>query len=573
MDLVHQVVDLVAAAVAEQRTSAHRAGTGSAVAELDDALPTPPGGWANPWLVGAVHEHAVSAEDRSARGAWYTPEPVVRGLVALATQELVPDFAVDPTCGGGAFLLAAADRFVELGDTPVDALSKIAGMDIDAGAVQASRWSLTLWAAAHGLEDVDLTSTVVTGDALRGYPPQWPGAALVVGNPPFATPLRTGAVPEEVAAFREGREHLLGPYTDLAAMHLLAAVERCAEGSVVALVQPQSILAGRDTGLLRTHCEQVAPLTAMWAAREPVFDAGVRACAAVLHPGARRPETVRLASGPTVEPGGTVPAEDAANESAWPTYAARSLGAPTLPAALTVASAPSGSGAAGTGADRLGALIEATAGFRDEYYGLVEACSEWEGPVGQEPNRLVTVGAVEPLASCWGVESCRFGGAKWLRPTIDLDALSPKVRTWTERRLTPKVVLATQSKLLEPVVDRSGTLVPATPLLALHADVDDLPLVAAVLLAPPVVAWAWQQWFGSALAVDALKLAARQVAELPLPTDRAAWERAADMILDAPAASVDEGWAVSCEVAAAMNDAYGADASVLAWWMERSKTR
>ena len=472
------------------------------------------------------------------------------------------------TTGSGVYQAPRADRFVALGDTPQAALAKVAGLDIDAGAVEAARWSLELWAAAHGVAANDFSVNVRRGDALRGYPTDWPGVALVIGNPPFATPLRTGAVPDEVAAFRDGREHLLGPYTDLAAMHLLAAVERCEPGSVVALVQPQSILAGRDTGPLRTHCDRVAPLSAMWAAREPVFDASVRACAAVLQPGADRPDAVQLASGPTVEPLGTVPAEDAARESAWPTYAARALGAPTLPVALGASG-----GSSQSGAERLGSLIEATAGFRDEYYGLVSACSEWDGSVGEEPNRLVTVGAIEPLASRWGVADCRFGGNKWLRPTINLDALSPKVRSWTERRLAPKVVLATQSKLLEPVVDRDGTLVPATPLLALHADVDDLALVAAVLLAPPVVAWAWQQWFGSALAVDALKLAARQVTELPLPTDRKMWERAAEMIVDAPNRSVEEGWSVSCDVAAAMNTAYGADPSVLAWWTKRSKIR
>ncbi|MGB5757458.1 MAG: hypothetical protein WBM50_11120, partial [Acidimicrobiales bacterium] len=223
-------------------------------------------------------------------------------------------------------------------------------------------------------------------------------------------------------------------------------------------------------------------------------------------------------------------------------------------------------------------LATATAGFRDEYYGLVAACAEWNGAVGQEPNRLVTVGAVEPLAVKWGAEQSTFGRRKWLTPWIDVEALDPKIRAWTDRQLQPKVVLATQSRLLEPVVDLAGNMIPATPLIAVHGDADDLASIAAVLLAPPVVAWAWQRWFGAALAVDAIKLAARQVLELPLPDDRLAWDRAAALIADAepdPAFnggvdSIEDGWALATEVAAIMNRAYGADDVVWQWWVERA---
>jgi hypothetical protein len=539
-------------------------GGGLGSGDLRSEVPDPPGGWPNPWLPGAVHEQAVSGEDRTARGAWYTPEPVVRGLVALATaNERPPSFVADPTCGGGAFLLAALDRLVELGVEPGDAVGRVAGLDIDPGAVAVSRLSVALWAAINGLSVAADEVDVVQGDALAGYPAHWPAAGLLVGNPPFATPLRTGAVPPEVEAFRTGREDLLGPYTDLAAMHLLAAVESRQPGSVVALVQPQSVLSGRDTGALRDHLDRVAPVHGLWAARESVFDAGVRACAAVVRPGAEQPETVALASGPAVEPAG----REQASAGSWARYAARALGAPVLP--------PSLSGHDGTDSETLGGLATATAGFRDEYYGLAAACTEWNGRSGVEPNRLVTVGAVEPLACKWGTDSSRFARQKWLRPCIDVERLDPKVAGWVDRQLRPKVVLATQSPILEPLLDRSGRLVPATPLIAVHGSQQDLPRIAAVLLAPPVVAWAWQRWFGAALAVDALKLAARQVLELPLPVDRILWNEAAEMIeaecSDADRAdSLVHGWAVACRVAELMNRAYRADDAVLDWWYRRS---
>ncbi len=532
----------------------------------------PPGGWADPWLPGLVHEQAVSGEDRSARGAWYTPPSVVRGLLRLATPGTsAPRFIADPTCGGGAFLLAALDRLVELGLTPADATDRVAGLDIDAGAAQVSRWSVWLWALANGVSVDPDGVDVSVGDALAALPAHWPGSAVVVGNPPFATPLRTGAVPPEVAAFREGREDLLGPYTDLAAMHLLSAVEKSSAGSTVVLVQPQSVLAGRDSGPLRDHFDRAAPIHGLWAAREPLFDAGVRACAAVLKPGASVPDRVVLASGPDV----VVRGDEPHRAGSWAGFAARALGAPSLPGRLaeSVAAEPSESSSRSSTAlapDRLGSMVTATAGFRDEYYGLVAACAEWEGREGAEPNRLLTVGSVEPLATKWGAAGTRFGRRTWSRPWVDVDRLNRKVRGWSDRQLQPKVVLATQSRILEPVIDRDGKLLPATPLIAVHGGSDDLDLVAAVLLAPPVVAWAWQRWFGAALAVDALKLAARQVLEVPLPDDRSAWHRAASLIAESNTTSVADGWAVSCEVAALMNEAYRAERDVFDWWLRRA---
>jgi len=123
------------------------------------------------------------------------------------------------------------------------------------------------------------------------------------------------------------------------------------------------------------------------------------------------------------------------------------------------------------------------------------------------------------------------------------------------------------------VVDRDGSLVPATPLLSVQVDPDALDRIAAVLLAPPVVVWAWRRWFGAALAVDALTLAAKQVEELPLPSDTGAWDEAAAMVADhtGTAADVNAGWNRACAVAEVMTRAYGADHEVFRWWLERSR--
>jgi hypothetical protein len=124
----------------------------------------------------------------------------------------------------------------------------------------------------------------------------------------------------------------------------------------------------------------------------------------------------------------------------------------------------------------------------------------------------------------------------------------------------PKVLVATQTKVVEAAVDRDGTWLPSTPVIAVHAAPEDLWRIGAALLAPPVTAWALDHYGGTALAHDAVKLAASQVLEVPLPSDEGAWDEAARLL---------ESGAPVAAVGAAMNDAYGASDELFAWWSSR----
>ncbi len=525
--------------------------------------PDPPGGWGSPWLLGLVHEQAVSDQSRRGRGAWYTPEPVVRGLVALATEAMaapeVGSVVLDPTCGGGAFLLAAADRLVGLGLSPATALNRLAGMDIDAGAVETAELSLRLWAAMRGLDPTMVELDLEVGDALSAPADRWASHRLVVGNPPFGSPLRSGALPETATRFRQEHAEHLGPYADLAAIHLLKALLDSGPESVVALVQPQSVLATQDTAALRSLIEEgrFGWLEALWVARESVFDAGVKTCAPVIGPRDPGVDGVRLAHGLDVTSRGQAPTD------AWGSLAVRALGAPQLPPMMTERSH----------GQPLAPGLSATAGFRDEYYGLVAACREMDAEDDGSGSiaPLLTVGLVDPLTNLWGLQPCRFGRTEWQRPVIDRSELSDKVERWVERQSVPKVILATQSKVLEPVVDLDGSLIPATPLIAVHCPADRLGHVAAVLLAPPVVAWAWARWFGTALTVEGVKLAAKHIVELPTPPDTQRWDQAAALVVEQAKQAADRqsGRAVTLEVARIMNQAYGGDGALLEWWEAR----
>ena len=49
-----------------------------------------------------------------------------------------------------------------------------------------------------------------------------------------------------------------------------------------------------------------------------------------------------------------------------------------------------------------------------------------------------------------------FARRRFLRPTVELDRLSPPMRRWADRLLVPKVLVANQTRVIEAVVDDAG---------------------------------------------------------------------------------------------------------------------
>jgi hypothetical protein len=178
------------------------------------------------------------------------------------------------------------------------------------------------------------------------------------------------------------------------------------------------------------------------------------------------------------------------------------------------------------GAGCVGDLATATAGFRDQFYGLVPFVRD-----GGDGPALVTTGLIDAGHCAWGVRPARFARRTFAAPRVDVRALGaadPRLAAWVDRQRTPKVLVATQTKAIEAVVDADGDWIPSVPVIAVHPRrLADLWSIAAVLLAPPVSAWAAARHLGAGLGATSLKLSARQVMELPLPPRGAAWAGAA----------------------------------------------
>lgn len=462
-----------------------------------------------------------SSARRRELGAYYTPRDIADRLVAVALDGLAgAPTACDPACGDGAFLLAVADALATRGiDRETIARDLLWGIDIDPDAVDATRAAIACWSGVFPGDHVRV------GDGLGDH--GWSGRFdVVVGNPPFLNQLEAATVRTTAARWR------VGPYTDTSALFLLAGLDLVREGGRVLLIQPQSVVAARDAKAVR---DAIICVAGMWTCNEPIFDASVRVCAPLLVRGGA-PSRVRRWTGRMVEAGAPV------ETSAW---SAMLLGEDEPPA-LALRSH-----------GRLGDIATATAGFRQQFYGLAPFIVD--DLAASHLPKLVTCGVLDVGHCAWGERAVRFSGRRWEHPRVDLDAMDDgPLRRWVCDRLEPKVVLATQTRVLEAAIDHDGTWVPSTPVIAIHASRPDLARVAALLVAPPVSAWARSTFPGVALASDAIKLSARQVLDIPMPAG-AEWERAITELKNGDLLMA----------ARSMTQAYGCSDDVYEWWANR----
>lgn len=496
-------------------------------AELTRAeLPRSPG-WV---LLDAAREALLDPGTRRRLGAHHTPPDLAGRLVDIALDGLPASATVvDPACGGGAFLVAAADTLVARGADPGHVVAEqLIGLDVDPLAVATTRAALRCWATSHGVDVGDGEPAGIR--RADGLVARW-SADAVVGNPPFLSPL--GATTGGGAAAARQRARLGAPYADVAWLFLLRALHSARPGGRVVLMQPESLLSARDARLVR---EAAGPhLEGVWVAGARVFGAAVRVCAPVLRvePVVGR---VQRWHGNGVRPAGRAvrPAP-----SSWAGLL------PTTTPRVRVRSGPI-----------VGDLATATAGFRDEFYGLAEAAAE--GGAGQP---LITSGLIDPGRLAWGERPARIGGRRFSQPTVDGASLRGPLAVWVAARAVPKVLVATQTRVIEAAADPTGRAIPLTPVLSVEPRrVADVWRLAAALTSPLVSAWALQAYGGAALSADAIKLSATQVLEAPLPVDQRAWATATR--------ALRRGNVVTCGSVLS-----GGDRRLLAWWLARLPTR
>jgi SAM-dependent methyltransferase len=501
---------------------------------------------------------------RKTRGAWFTPPALVEHLLDQTLEPALEEAddpstvtVLDPACGSGAFLVAAVRRIARRGLDHLDracAVTQVHGVDLDPTAVELARVCLWLELVRPGERVAMPPLPLRVDDALLGAE-IGPELDVVVGNPPFLNQLeRLTATSAEVSRRLDERSGgVLRAYTDLSAVFLHRSTGWVRDGGRIGLVQPQSVLAARDAAGVRRELARTCALEHLWASDVPVFEVPVLTCAPVLRKGAPQGE-VRRSHGPRYQ---EVPARGVTSgqlDGEWSFLLAAGLGVPELRLAT-----------GGT----LGDVATCTADFRDQYYGLEPYVRE--GAECPDGSPLVTSGLVEPAACLWGVRPARFQKRRWQAPVVDVASMpdDAPLSRWAANRLVPKVLVGTQGKVVEAVVDEDGRWLPSVPTITVVAPRDRLWHVLAVLLAPPVAAHAAATYAGTALTMRAIKLSASQVARLPLPTRDDAWDEAASLLRQAQR-DPDGRRSLLQQAGRTMCRAYGVEEQpVLGWWSDR----
>lgn len=528
----------------------------------------------------ADHARGLTAERRRELGSHATPEALALHLVELALRHLhrLPQRVLDPSCGAGSFLLAAADALVRRGADPAEVVEqRLEGWDVDPEAVAHCREALRRWAAAHGVRrPVDVR--VVELDALDPTAGPAGSVDLVVGNPPFLSQ-RTVDTARDVARREQvdARFGPLGPYVDEAAVFLLVAAEMLSPGGVAVMVQPRSTLSARDAGAVRDRLLEVAAPVAVWADDGRHFDAEVDVWAPVLRRGVDGDRGEEVEHGVEVHWGTAADAADRPRPEpgqSWGPLLATALGVPEIAPAGEMAPA----GAAGH--RTIGDVATATAGFRDEFYALSAAARSRDEPGwGPQLPPLVTVGMID-VGRLDRRRPRRLGGRLVADPRLDVDSLqtdAPAVARWARKRQVPKVLVATQTRVLEAVADLGGQMVPVTPTVSVEptgaVGVGPRELLAAIC-APPSAARLARDAAGSGLSAGAVRVSATAVRALPLPSDTGAWREGTDL---AAGLGLDEEGRrdeILHRFGEVMVRAYGpADRDLLAWWWPRATGR
>jgi adenine-specific DNA-methyltransferase len=169
-------------------------------------------------VLGDLFCAARTPERRRPLGATYTPAGVVDAMVAWARRAVrAPARVVDPGCGSGRFLLAAARAFPA---------ARLVGIEIDPLAALLARANL----AGAGLAD---RAAVLVGDFREVALARVAGPTLFLGNPPY---VRHHDIDPRWKAWltRVARARGLGA-SQLAGLHVhffLATLEHAREGDV-----------------------------------------------------------------------------------------------------------------------------------------------------------------------------------------------------------------------------------------------------------------------------------------------------------------------------------------------------
>ncbi|RNC81857.1 MAG: hypothetical protein ED559_08765 [Phycisphaera sp.] len=388
----------------------------------------------------------------------------------------------------------------------------------------------------------------------------------MVGNPPFLSQLSSLTALDRgcAAIIKQRLGRAASAYTDSSALFLADALRKLAPAGRVSFLLPQSFLASRDAAVIRKMIRESHTLEHLWVSGEHVFEqAFIATCAPVVlsahSPDANCTSTYSL---DFRESESKSCLDGESGSGTWSYLAANARGLPevTLNSCTTISD-----------------IAIATADFRDEYYGLSGFIVDLQQADGRLFPKLITTSMIDPACIGWGQQPHRILKERWQSPRVDRERMHKEgsLSAWIEARLVPKVLIATQSNVIESVVDGDGIYLPCMPVItACPKPGVGLWHLASALSSPIACLYAVRHYAGTAMTPDAIKLSAKQVLTLPIPAPGGVWDSAARRFrVASECVDLDEKFKHLILAGSDMCDAFGikrAQRDELAvWWENR----
>lgn len=399
--------------------------------------------------IALAYELRTGNDDRrKAQGAFYTPISVARDLIEFASVDDLPERILDPACGCGAFLVAAAAWLVDQGLTWPDAVSRLYGADIDEAAVEICRGRL---AELADTRSAAVAEQVVVSDSLESAPEPAGRFDLVIGNPPFGNAIeaRTGRTDAQRAAYSKRFPNAATGAYDKAGLFVESALQRLAPNGKVALILPRALLSAPYARGLREHIEQRFQLTGVKTFESAAHFASAAVYISGLVIAHRRAPTGSATVVDTVRVA-------RANSDVLRANPGPATWAPLLSPFASVLSRISANWPAI--GDAFDVQASAAAG---EAYEIREFVTEAEPDNGW---RLLTTGSIDPFVSLWSEIPTRYLKAKYTTPWVPRAAVRARRAALYDK---PKVIVAGLSKVLEAVLDSDGSYAGAVATIAI----------------------------------------------------------------------------------------------------------
>lgn len=224
------------------------------------------------------------------RGGYYTPSDLADWITTWCIRS-ARDHVLEPSCGDGAFLGAAARRLLALGEAPESVVKQIKGIEITAAEAVKARATLEL------IVKVDIKNAITTSDFFHWR--QSPGRRsfdVVLGNPPF---IRYQSFPEPTRSRAIDLMRDLGLHpnrlTNSWVPFVVASIAALNSGGRLGLVLPAELLQVSYAAQLRRFLVERFAAVHVIACNELFFDGAEQEVIVLLGDGAHQSQAAGAA--------------------------------------------------------------------------------------------------------------------------------------------------------------------------------------------------------------------------------------------------------------------------------------